>query len=75
MQEDLTEVNREVLNFSVTERVVRIVIHLVSWVASLGTAIAACAGVYFLCINNLKVRTIFAVCFLEMCFSTLAILH
>ncbi|KGL94553.1 Transmembrane channel-like 5, partial [Charadrius vociferus] len=54
IKEDLTEVNREVLNFSVTERVVRIVIHLVSWVASLGTAVAACAGVYFLSINNLK---------------------
>uniref|UniRef100_A0A8D0KZR5 Transmembrane channel-like protein n=1 Tax=Strix occidentalis caurina TaxID=311401 RepID=A0A8D0KZR5_STROC len=44
----------EVLNFSATERVVRIVIHLVCWVASLGTAVAACAGVYFLSINNLK---------------------
>ncbi|XP_075371122.1 transmembrane channel-like protein 5 isoform X2 [Mycteria americana] len=54
IKEDLTEVNREVLDFSVTERVVRIVIHLVSWVASLGTAVAACAGVYFLSINNLK---------------------
>ncbi|XP_075021214.1 transmembrane channel-like protein 5 isoform X2 [Calonectris borealis] len=54
IKEDLTEVNREVLNLSVTERVVRIVIHLVSWVAALGTAVAACAGVYFLSINNLK---------------------
>lgn len=63
MQEDLADVNQEVLNFSLTERVVRIVIHLVSWVASLGTAVAACAGVYFLSINNLKVRTDFAVWF------------
>ncbi|KFP11751.1 Transmembrane channel-like 5, partial [Egretta garzetta] len=54
IKENLTEVNREVLNFSVTERVVRIIIHLVSWVASLGTAVGACAGVYFLSINNLK---------------------
>ncbi|XP_074914747.1 transmembrane channel-like protein 5 [Buteo buteo] len=54
IKEDLADVNREVLNFSLTERVVRIVIHLVSWVASLGTAVAACAGVYFLSINNLK---------------------
>ncbi|KFZ62284.1 Transmembrane channel-like 5, partial [Antrostomus carolinensis] len=54
IKEDLAEVNREVLNFSVTERVVRVIIHLVSWVASLGTAIAACAAVYFLSINNLK---------------------
>ncbi|NXG92816.1 TMC5 protein, partial [Stercorarius parasiticus] len=54
IKEDLTEVSREVLNFSVTERVVLIVIHLVSWIASLGTAVAACAGVYFLSINNLK---------------------
>ncbi|NWI28528.1 TMC5 protein, partial [Sula dactylatra] len=54
IKEDLTEVNREALNFSVTESLVRIVIHLVSWIASLGTAVAACAGVYFLSINNLK---------------------
>ncbi|KAM9290677.1 transmembrane channel-like protein 5 [Morus bassanus] len=54
IKEDLTEVNRQTLNFSVTERVVRIVVHLVSWVVSLGTAVAACAGVYFLSINNLK---------------------
>ncbi|NXG68336.1 TMC5 protein, partial [Baryphthengus martii] len=54
IKEGLTDVNREVLNFSVKERVVRIVIHLVSWVASLGAALAACAGVYFLSINNLK---------------------
>nr|XP_009512617.1 PREDICTED: transmembrane channel-like protein 5 [Phalacrocorax carbo] len=54
IKEDLTEINREGLNFSVTERVVRIVVHLVCWVASLGTAVAVCAGVYFLSINNLK---------------------
>ncbi|NXG58359.1 TMC5 protein, partial [Hemiprocne comata] len=54
IKEDLIEVNREVLNFSVTERVVHIVIHLVSWLASLGTAVAACAAVYFLSVNNLK---------------------
>ncbi|NWW84110.1 TMC5 protein, partial [Rhynochetos jubatus] len=54
IKEDLTEVSQEVLNFSVTERVVHIVIHLSTWVASLGTALAACAGVYFLSINNLK---------------------
>ncbi|XP_042654771.1 transmembrane channel-like protein 5 isoform X2 [Tyto alba] len=55
IKEDLAKINKEVLNFSATERVVRIVIHLVSWVASLGTAVAACAGVYFLSIINLKV--------------------
>ncbi|NXD83163.1 TMC5 protein, partial [Halcyon senegalensis] len=55
IKEDLTDVNREVLNFSLKERFVRIVIHLVSWVAFLGTAVAACAGVYFLAINNLKI--------------------
>ncbi|NWS42390.1 TMC5 protein, partial [Probosciger aterrimus] len=54
IKEDFTEVNREVLNFSVTERVVCIAIHFGSWVASLGTALAACAGVYFLSTNNLK---------------------
>nr|XP_021151510.1 transmembrane channel-like protein 5 isoform X2 [Columba livia] len=54
IKEDLMEVNREVLNLSARERLVRIVIHLVSWAASLGTAVAACAGVYFLSINNAK---------------------
>ncbi|NXA05642.1 TMC5 protein, partial [Sapayoa aenigma] len=54
MKEDLAEVNREVLDFSLTERVARIAVHLLSWFASLGTAVAACAGVYFLSINNLE---------------------
>ncbi|NXP02833.1 TMC5 protein, partial [Thinocorus orbignyianus] len=54
IKEDLTEVNRQVVNFSVKERAVRIVIHLAAWMASLATAVAACAGVYFLSINNLK---------------------
>ncbi|XP_064528998.1 transmembrane channel-like protein 5 isoform X1 [Pseudopipra pipra] len=54
IKEHLTEVNREVVNFSVTQRIVRIGVHLLSWFASLGTAVAACAGVYFLSINNLE---------------------
>ncbi|NXM62004.1 TMC5 protein, partial [Illadopsis cleaveri] len=54
IKENLTEVNKEVLNFSVMERVLRIAIHLVAWVASLGTAVAAGTGVYFLSINNLE---------------------
>ncbi|NWU01242.1 TMC5 protein, partial [Urocynchramus pylzowi] len=54
IKEDLTEVNKEVLNFSVMERVVRIAIHLLAWVASVGTAVAACTGVYYLSINNLE---------------------
>ncbi|XP_072205774.1 transmembrane channel-like protein 5 isoform X2 [Excalfactoria chinensis] len=54
IKEDLAEENKEALNFSVTERIFRILIHLGSWAASLGTAVAACAGVYFLSINNLR---------------------
>ncbi|XP_021266933.1 transmembrane channel-like protein 5 isoform X2 [Numida meleagris] len=54
IKEDLAELNKEALNFSVTERIVRILIHLGSWAASLGTAVAACAGIYFLSINNLE---------------------
>ncbi|XP_041318422.1 transmembrane channel-like protein 5 isoform X1 [Pyrgilauda ruficollis] len=54
IKEGLTEVNKEVLNFSVMERAVRIAFHLLAWVASLGTAVAACTGVYFLAINNLE---------------------
>lgn len=42
------------------ERVCRFAIHLLAWVASLGVAVAACSGVYFLSINNLEVRTEFA---------------
>lgn len=56
MQEHLTEVNKEFLNFSVRERVLRVAIHLFAWVASLGIAAAACTGVYFLSINNLEVK-------------------
>uniref|UniRef100_U3IZ89 Transmembrane channel-like protein n=1 Tax=Anas platyrhynchos platyrhynchos TaxID=8840 RepID=U3IZ89_ANAPP len=47
------------LNFSKQETLVHILIHLGVWAASLGTAVAACASVYFLSINNLKVRTDF----------------
>uniref|UniRef100_H0ZGH7 Transmembrane channel-like protein n=1 Tax=Taeniopygia guttata TaxID=59729 RepID=H0ZGH7_TAEGU len=54
IKESLTEVNKEVRNFSVMERVARIATHLLAWLASLGTAVAACAAVYFLSINNLK---------------------
>ncbi|NWT14119.1 TMC5 protein, partial [Vireo altiloquus] len=54
IKENLTEVNKEVLNFSVKERFLRIAIHLFAWLASLGTAVAACTGVYFLSINNLE---------------------
>uniref|UniRef100_A0A8C3EV37 Transmembrane channel-like protein n=1 Tax=Corvus moneduloides TaxID=1196302 RepID=A0A8C3EV37_CORMO len=46
----------EVLDFSVMERVLRIAVHLLAWVASLGTAAAACTGVYFLSVNNLEVK-------------------
>lgn len=63
MQEGLTDVNKEVQNFSVTERLVHILLHLGAWAASLGIAVAACSGVYFLSINNLEVRTDFAACF------------
>ncbi|NXK31352.1 TMC5 protein, partial [Piprites chloris] len=54
IKEHLTEVNREVVNFSVTQRIARMGVHALSWFASLGTAVAACAGVYFLSINNLE---------------------
>ncbi|NXP62594.1 TMC5 protein, partial [Chloropsis cyanopogon] len=54
IKEVLTELNKEVLKFSVMERVLRVVIHLLAWVASLGIAVAACTGVYFLSINNLE---------------------
>uniref|UniRef100_A0A8C9NBG6 Transmembrane channel-like protein n=1 Tax=Serinus canaria TaxID=9135 RepID=A0A8C9NBG6_SERCA len=60
IKEGLTELNKEVQNFSVMERVVRFATHLIAWVASLAAAVAACAGVYFLSINNLKVRPEFA---------------
>ncbi|NXI22485.1 TMC5 protein, partial [Sterrhoptilus dennistouni] len=54
IKEGLTDVNKEVLNYSMTERLRRTAIHLIAWLASLGTAVAACTGVYFLSVNNLK---------------------
>ncbi|XP_056359506.1 transmembrane channel-like protein 5 isoform X6 [Oenanthe melanoleuca] len=54
IKEGLTEINKEVLNFSAMERVIRVGVHLIAWVASLGIAVAACAGVYFLSMNNLE---------------------
>ncbi|NWV47033.1 TMC5 protein, partial [Daphoenositta chrysoptera] len=54
IKEDLIEVNKEVLHFSVMERFHRIAVHLLAWVASLGTAVAACAGVYFFSIKNME---------------------
>ncbi|NXU14107.1 TMC5 protein, partial [Pardalotus punctatus] len=54
IKEDLTEVNREVIDFSVMQRILRLAVHLLAWVACLGAAVAACTGVYFLSINNLK---------------------
>ncbi|XP_040539952.1 transmembrane channel-like protein 5 isoform X1 [Gallus gallus] len=54
IKEDLAEGKKEAPKLSVTERIVCILIHLGSWAASLGTAVAACAGVYFLSINNLQ---------------------
>ncbi|NWU21040.1 TMC5 protein, partial [Dyaphorophyia castanea] len=54
IKEGLTEVNKEVLNFSVMERARHTAVHLLAWVASLGTAAAASTGVYFLSINNLE---------------------
>ncbi|XP_061847997.1 transmembrane channel-like protein 5 [Colius striatus] len=54
IKEGFTEVNKEVLNLSARERVIRIVVHLASWFAFLGTAVAACSGVHFLAINNLE---------------------
>ncbi|XP_014724401.1 PREDICTED: transmembrane channel-like protein 5 isoform X1 [Sturnus vulgaris] len=54
IKEGLIEVNKEILNFSAMERLLRIAMHLLAWVASLGIAVAACTGVYFLSINNLE---------------------
>ncbi|KAF4800885.1 transmembrane channel-like protein 5 [Turdus rufiventris] len=54
MWERLAEVDKEDLHFSAMERVCRFAIHLLAWVASLGVAVAACSGVYFLSINNLE---------------------
>uniref|UniRef100_A0A674JL24 Transmembrane channel-like protein n=1 Tax=Terrapene triunguis TaxID=2587831 RepID=A0A674JL24_9SAUR len=54
IKESLSEVTLEVLNLSLTQRIARIAIHLVVWVASLGIAAACCAGVYFLSRNELQ---------------------
>ncbi|XP_038273956.1 transmembrane channel-like protein 5 isoform X4 [Dermochelys coriacea] len=54
IKESLSEVTHEVLNLSLKQRIARIAVHLVVWVASLGIAAACCAGVYFLSRNNLQ---------------------
>ncbi|NXO62921.1 TMC5 protein, partial [Phainopepla nitens] len=54
IKEGLAEVNKETQNHSAMERARRIAVHLLAWVASLGAAVAACTGVYFLSINNLE---------------------
>ncbi|XP_074925173.1 transmembrane channel-like protein 5 [Chelonoidis abingdonii] len=54
MKESLSEVTLEVLNLSLKQRIARIAVHLLVWMASLGIAAACCAGVYFLSRNNLQ---------------------
>ncbi|KAM7152351.1 transmembrane channel-like protein 5 isoform 1-T5 [Macrochelys suwanniensis] len=54
IKESLSEVTLEVLNLSLKQKIASITVHLVAWVASLGTAVACCAGVYFLSRNNLQ---------------------
>uniref|UniRef100_A0A8C8RRK5 Transmembrane channel-like protein n=1 Tax=Pelusios castaneus TaxID=367368 RepID=A0A8C8RRK5_9SAUR len=52
IKESLSEVDLEDLNLSLKQRIARIAIHLVAWVASLGIAAACCTGVYFLSRSN-----------------------
>ncbi|KAM9125052.1 transmembrane channel-like protein 5 isoform 3-T4 [Pangshura tecta] len=54
IKESLSEVTLEVMNLSLKQRIARITVHLLVWVASLGIAAASCAGVYFLSRNNLQ---------------------
>uniref|UniRef100_A0A8C3FVV1 Transmembrane channel-like protein n=1 Tax=Chrysemys picta bellii TaxID=8478 RepID=A0A8C3FVV1_CHRPI len=56
IKESLSEVTLEVLNLSLKQKIARIAIHLVVWVASLGIAAACCAGVYFLSRNELQLE-------------------
>uniref|UniRef100_A0A8C0G911 Transmembrane channel-like protein n=1 Tax=Chelonoidis abingdonii TaxID=106734 RepID=A0A8C0G911_CHEAB len=58
MKESLSEVTLEVLNLSLKQRIARIAVHLLVWMASLGIAAACCAGVYFLSRNNLQAATL-----------------
>lgn len=53
IKESLSEVTFEVLHLSLKQKLARIAVHLIVWVASLGTTAACCAGVYFLSRNNL----------------------
>ncbi|XP_030432760.1 transmembrane channel-like protein 5 isoform X6 [Gopherus evgoodei] len=54
IKESLSEVTLEVLNLSPKQRIARIAVHLLVWMASLGIAAACCAGVYFFSRNNLQ---------------------
>ncbi|XP_074866607.1 transmembrane channel-like protein 5 isoform X2 [Carettochelys insculpta] len=54
IKESLSEVTLEVSNLSLKQKIARIAVHLIVWVASLGTTAACCAGVYFLSRKNLQ---------------------
>uniref|UniRef100_A0A452HV51 Transmembrane channel-like protein n=1 Tax=Gopherus agassizii TaxID=38772 RepID=A0A452HV51_9SAUR len=56
IKESLSEVTLEVLNLSPKQRIARIAVHLLVWMASLGIAAACCAGVYFFSRNNLQLE-------------------
>uniref|UniRef100_A0A8D0GPY7 Transmembrane channel-like protein n=1 Tax=Sphenodon punctatus TaxID=8508 RepID=A0A8D0GPY7_SPHPU len=53
IKETLSDVKLEALKRPVSQKMASLAIHLAAWVVSSGTAVACCAGVYFLSINNL----------------------
>ncbi|XP_040212824.1 transmembrane channel-like protein 5 [Rana temporaria] len=51
IKEILSEKLLQKLKLSVSERLARLAIHLVAWIAAIWLAVGCCAGVYFLCVH------------------------
>lgn len=51
IKEMLSEKLLQKLKLSISQRLSRLAIHLVAWIATIGLAVGCCAGVYFLCVH------------------------
>eukprot|EP00079_Xenopus_tropicalis_P030652 XP_012826808.1 PREDICTED: transmembrane channel-like protein 5 isoform X2 [Xenopus tropicalis] len=56
IKEMLSEKLQEKLKLTVSQRIVRLLIHLAAWLASSGIAVGCCAGVYYLCLNLTSIQ-------------------
>ncbi|XP_077305074.1 transmembrane channel-like protein 5 [Lithobates pipiens] len=51
IKEMLSEKLLQKLKLSISQKLARLAIHLVAWIAAIGLAVGCCAGVYFLCVH------------------------